>query len=307
MSAEPTHLYRWYGEGDTLLYVGISRSALKRAMEHATEKDWWLGVTHSTVKLYPSRSAALKAEEEAIKSERPRHNIVHNRPHIVCTGGVRVAKWKKWSVEEAVCYLINTIEVLEQELTDGDQRELKAWVEQHALGDQLFDFTSEDPNDPGLPYFVKWWNEQGDTGFEGGVCDYDPAYVTNTNDWKLFLEHGMPKDKDRLGGYGLKAWLWHQALLRAYWEAYEHEQAWLQGSVPEPAEKGFLDWDMTQLVIDDAVQYVYSEEDKTYGKRMEIKERCRTWIRLVGHGMDERFSTADPDIRILDEKTVRVL
>lgn len=74
----PHALYRLFDETGRLLYVGISVDPGKRFAQHRSDKTWWSEVRNMTVQPMPTRQAALDAEREAIKNERPRHNAVHN-------------------------------------------------------------------------------------------------------------------------------------------------------------------------------------------------------------------------------------
>lgn len=73
-----TALYRWWDEGDALLYVGISEHLDSRTRGHARGSSWMDFAVRSAVERYPSRAAALAAEEAAIKAERPLFNHIHN-------------------------------------------------------------------------------------------------------------------------------------------------------------------------------------------------------------------------------------
>lgn len=75
----PTDLYRYFDAEGQLLYVGISFSAIARASQHRKEKGWWTEFTNMTVERFDTRSQAEAAEIEAIKSESPVHNVIHNR------------------------------------------------------------------------------------------------------------------------------------------------------------------------------------------------------------------------------------
>lgn len=74
----PHFLYRWWGPNDRLLYVGITNDLERRTGEHAAEKPWIAEAVGATVETFPSRSAALAAEERAIFSENPVYNVIHN-------------------------------------------------------------------------------------------------------------------------------------------------------------------------------------------------------------------------------------
>lgn len=75
-----TVVYRLYGYGGRLLYIGITNSTVHRFAQHAAEKDWWGEVDEdrTTLTPYPTRNQALRAEEYAIKGELPAYNKVHH-------------------------------------------------------------------------------------------------------------------------------------------------------------------------------------------------------------------------------------
>jgi predicted GIY-YIG superfamily endonuclease len=72
-----TELYRYFAADGRLLYVGVSLDALRRAKQHYKTADWIVGSTSVTFERYATREAALLAEAEAIRAERPVYNIVH--------------------------------------------------------------------------------------------------------------------------------------------------------------------------------------------------------------------------------------
>lgn len=82
-----TTLYRLFDESDVLLYVGIAVDPGRRFVRHREDKAWWGEVANIALAVYPSRSEALAAEREAIKTEKPRHNVRHNGvpPHLAAT------------------------------------------------------------------------------------------------------------------------------------------------------------------------------------------------------------------------------
>lgn len=73
-----TQLYRFYSQNGTLLYVGISLSAISRYGHHKLNGDWWLQVSRMELVNYPSRKTAEKAETAAIVNERPLFNKNHS-------------------------------------------------------------------------------------------------------------------------------------------------------------------------------------------------------------------------------------
>lgn len=79
-----TRLYRHYGAGGVLLYVGVSLSAVIRLYQHRTS-SWIHDVVRVDIQTYPTRAAALAAECEAIKCEKPMHNKTHSSKTLVLT------------------------------------------------------------------------------------------------------------------------------------------------------------------------------------------------------------------------------
>ena len=74
----PTALYRWWDDADLLLYIGISDELAGRVKGHVKGSSWMDFAARSAIERYPSRAAALDAEEAAIKSEHPLFNHQHN-------------------------------------------------------------------------------------------------------------------------------------------------------------------------------------------------------------------------------------
>ena len=71
---ERTALYRIRGEGDALLYIGITCNLAMRWNGHQRKQPWWDELRSLTVDWYDSRDEAEAAEEAAIKAERPKYN-----------------------------------------------------------------------------------------------------------------------------------------------------------------------------------------------------------------------------------------
>lgn len=72
-------LYRFYDSAGQLLYIGITNRVPRRLDEHGDDKPWFLNVARVEIEHHADRYAALAAEKTAIKSERPKYNVVHNR------------------------------------------------------------------------------------------------------------------------------------------------------------------------------------------------------------------------------------
>ena len=67
-------LYRLWN-GDQLLYIGISKSYLKRLTEHMDTQPWAGSITKVTTEVYDTRKLAAQAERLAVQTEKPLHNI----------------------------------------------------------------------------------------------------------------------------------------------------------------------------------------------------------------------------------------
>lgn len=74
-----TSLYRHFDSDGALLYVGISMSWPARTKQHVHGSRWFDQVAKVEIERFSTRAAALEAERQAIKSEKPKFNIVHNR------------------------------------------------------------------------------------------------------------------------------------------------------------------------------------------------------------------------------------
>ena len=72
-----TRLYRHFDEAGTLLYVGISLSALNRLADHKEDSAWYWSVAKVTIDVFPTRQEAEAAERRAIRTEMPIFNRMH--------------------------------------------------------------------------------------------------------------------------------------------------------------------------------------------------------------------------------------
>jgi GIY-YIG catalytic domain len=77
-SEQPTALYRWWDKENLLLYIGISDELAGRVKGHVKASSWMDFAATSAIERHPTRAAALAAEEEAIKAEKPIFNKQHN-------------------------------------------------------------------------------------------------------------------------------------------------------------------------------------------------------------------------------------
>ncbi|WP_192806281.1 GIY-YIG nuclease family protein [Streptomyces sp. SS1-1] len=76
IAEERAAVYRFYAADDTLLYVGVTQRFGTRWSNHAKQKPWWSQVARQAVVWYETRAEALKVEAEAIKTEKPVHNVL---------------------------------------------------------------------------------------------------------------------------------------------------------------------------------------------------------------------------------------
>lgn len=94
-------LYRFFDATGELLYIGITMNPVQRWHAHRHEKQWWPDKGRIEWMHYPDRASVLIAEEAAIKAEKPRYNVVHNRtrpvpaPRFPATNGTG----GRWSFE----------------------------------------------------------------------------------------------------------------------------------------------------------------------------------------------------------------
>lgn len=75
----PTFLYRFFDQESRLLYVGITYHLEGRFDVHRYQKPWDQ-IARIQVEQFPTRQAAVAAEQEAIRSEGPKWNILHTAP-----------------------------------------------------------------------------------------------------------------------------------------------------------------------------------------------------------------------------------
>lgn len=88
LETDRTALYRWVDADDVVLYIGISNDPDRRIGQHVDGKPWVVeAVRVDIVDWYDSRDEALAAEEELIRGERPRYNVVHNGDNVVAYDG----------------------------------------------------------------------------------------------------------------------------------------------------------------------------------------------------------------------------
>jgi predicted GIY-YIG superfamily endonuclease len=78
-TVNPQHLYRLYDASGTLLYIGISKSAIARLPQHLDTQHWANEIRHQHVEPhYVTRRELEQIERDAITAEKPKYNIIHN-------------------------------------------------------------------------------------------------------------------------------------------------------------------------------------------------------------------------------------
>lgn len=75
---DPTSVYRYYDATGVLLYVGITRRATSRNLEHYAKSEWWEFVARQDVEHFPDRPSALHEERSLIQRHHPPFNRQHN-------------------------------------------------------------------------------------------------------------------------------------------------------------------------------------------------------------------------------------
>lgn len=75
-TSQGQQLYRLYDADGTLLYVGISYSAIARFAQHKTRQPWIGDVCTIAIETHDvSRREIERIEADAIRDEKPKHNI----------------------------------------------------------------------------------------------------------------------------------------------------------------------------------------------------------------------------------------
>jgi hypothetical protein len=94
-------LYRTYDHDGQLLYVGITNNPMGRFRSHEVTKDWWPNVAEIKLATFESRDDLVAAEREAILTEKPLHNVVHNPSRPRTTGLTQERTYSLTEVAEA--------------------------------------------------------------------------------------------------------------------------------------------------------------------------------------------------------------
>lgn len=68
---QPTFLYRYLGEANELLYIGITNDFLIRDEAHVKSSPWRVRAYYASIEVFPDRRMAEAAEAIAIENEKP--------------------------------------------------------------------------------------------------------------------------------------------------------------------------------------------------------------------------------------------
>ena len=137
-----TALYRMHDADGALLYVGISTHLGERWAQHEKTQPWWGDVASATVEHYPTRAEALEAELDAIRSERPVHNIAG-----------RITKASNVDLLDQIeAFVLKPTEAAE--VLGLDPSTIRRWIRFGECPDAFADLPTERV---GVP---RWWVEQ---------------------------------------------------------------------------------------------------------------------------------------------------
>lgn len=77
VDTRPHALYRFFDRHGVLLYVGLTMDPGSRWKAHSKGKAWWLDVHDIRIEHFSDRASVEAAERQAIRTEKPLHNIQH--------------------------------------------------------------------------------------------------------------------------------------------------------------------------------------------------------------------------------------
>lgn len=91
-------LYRAYGSGRKLLYIGMTTNIYTRFSEHrGLQRSWWPQVVDVTIEFHPDRRSLRAAEKAAIVAEKPIYNIKDNPAALPWWEQPRWAAYHEWA------------------------------------------------------------------------------------------------------------------------------------------------------------------------------------------------------------------
>lgn len=68
-----------FDQNGDLIYVGITCNPPARIKQHSKDKEWFSEVTNITLESFRTRHELEEAEKQAIRTERPKYNVLHNQ------------------------------------------------------------------------------------------------------------------------------------------------------------------------------------------------------------------------------------
>ena len=112
-----TDLYRHFGEDGTLLYVGVSLSAMQRLMQHRSHAHWFEQIKRIEVERFATRQQAFAAERAAVINEKPAFNIQFQRAEARASSGrVRVGLKLKLTTATSIKKSLRMVSSLQESL-----------------------------------------------------------------------------------------------------------------------------------------------------------------------------------------------
>jgi hypothetical protein len=142
-------IYRLYDQEGTLLYIGeTGRGWPQRMREHMRDKPWFNKISRVELEMHPTKEAAARAEAEAIRAERPRHNIVYN------FGSTPSYAPFVCSCECDATYADTTWVVTARQT--GYARKSRLWLVPELCGDPVVDNVCDESGDEQLEYWVRY-------------------------------------------------------------------------------------------------------------------------------------------------------
>jgi predicted GIY-YIG superfamily endonuclease len=85
-------VYRHFDKDDNLLYVGRSVNPLARLGMHKYQSDWFDQIATVKIERFDAHEDAVKAEEIAIRVEKPIHNIQCTKPVKLSNFGPKIPR-----------------------------------------------------------------------------------------------------------------------------------------------------------------------------------------------------------------------
>lgn len=188
-------LYRFFGVEHDLLYIGISMNAPSRFAQHRADKPWWHEVVDISMEPHATRADVLAAEREAIKAERPRHNIAHNLPAIPIAPVIPAAEllWVCDGCGKQVRPESGYFEVSNAAVAAVEQGE-KSWRQRYASGSGLVVCSIDELNE--YPERAPWkvWHRKCDPTPRDAAYFVDLERCTTAADLLRWTAHLIEKD-----------------------------------------------------------------------------------------------------------------